>query len=217
MRQGVVYVSAIFLMSLTKSSVALSKCEDESISQCICSYDGKLDRITVDCSEIGLKSVPKNLPQNITHLYLDYNNIVMLQNGSFGDIALPNLIFLSIRHNQITEISTGTFKELYKLENLDLYNNSLKYENSLPGSVFIPLSHSLKVLDIRMNLLGADGHYPPSVNELHNLEELRIDCLRDHSLPSEYSELKQLRKIVFSGGRKNVGLLGDDLFSALKI
>ena len=198
------------------SNVALPKCQDESISKCTCSEGMKFGKAIVDCSNIGLKSMPKNLPKNVTHLYLDYNNIVMLKNGSFGRGGSRNLISLSIRHNRLMEIDTGVFWRLGKLENLDLYNNSLKHKNSLPGSVFVPLNHSLKVLDVRMNLLGAEGHYPPSVGELHYLEELRIDCLRDQSLPSEYSNLKQLRKIVFSGGRKNVGLLADNLFSAVK-
>ena len=196
----------------TKSSDALSKCEDESIRRCTCSDDGKLCRLIVDCSKIGINSVPENLPPNVTHLYLDSNNIVTLQNESFGDAALPNLIFLSIRHNRLKEIGTGTFRVLYNLEGLDLYNNSLKYKNSLPGPVFRPLNQSLKVLDIRMNLV----HYPSSVGELHNLEELRVDCLRDLPLPNEYSNLKELRKMVFTSGRKNVGLLRDNLFSAVR-
>ena len=219
MPQVLILLSIILVRipSLTMSSVALSECQYELIRECTCSIDRKPDRVTVDCSNIGLKSVPKNLPQNITHLYLDYNNIVSLQNGSFGDIALTNLIFLSIRHNGMTEINTGVFLRLEKLKNLDLYNNSLKYENSLPESVFRTLSQTLKALDIRKNLLGADVHsYPSSIAELHNMEELRVDCLRDQPLPNEYSNFNQLRKIIFSSGHEHVGLLSDDMFSAIK-
>ena len=212
----VVGIILVTIHSRTMSSVALSKCQDESISKCTCSTNRKLDRVTVDCSNIGLKSVPENLPQNITHLYLDYNNIVTLKKGSFGDVPLPNLIFLSIRHNRLKEIDATVFRKLDKLGNLILYNNSLTYKNSLPGSVFRPLSQTLKVLDIRMNFLGAEVHYPPTVAKLHNLEELRMDCLSDQSLPSEYSNLQQLRKITFSSPRKHVGLLSDHLFSAVK-
>ena len=160
MRRGAIYACTIFVMfttSTTTSSDASSKCEDESIRQCTCSDDEKLGRVIVDCSNTGLNSVPENLPLNVTHLYLDSNSIVTLENGSFGDAALPNLIFLSIRHNRLKEIDTGVFGRLEKLEILDLYNNSLKFKSSFPEFVFSPLSQSLKVLDIRMNLVN----YPP--------------------------------------------------------
>ena len=218
MQQVSVCACVVFVTfcSQTSSSIALSRCQDTSIRQCTCSYDREKGTVTADCSDTGLKSVPENLPPNITHLYLDSNNIATLQNGLFGRRHLPNLIFLSIRHNQLKEISTAAFQGLDKLNKLNLYNNSLKYKKSLPGSVFHPLSQSLKVLDIRMNLLGAEVHYPSSVGELHSLEELRVDCLRGQSLPSRYSNLKQLRKITFSRARKHVGLLNDNLFSAVR-
>ena len=218
MRQVSFWAQAMFviLSSSVKRSVALSKCEHDSIRECSCSNDTQLGRVTIDCSYVGLKTVPENLPLNVTHLYLDYNKIVSLQNGSFGRGRLQCLTFLSIKHNQMKEIYSDGFTGLDRLKELNLFNNSLKYENSLPGSVFVPLSHSLKVLDIRMNLLGAEKHYPPSVGELYYLEELWIDCLRDQSLPSEYSNLKKVRKIVFSGGRNHVGSLGNNLFSAIK-
>ena len=218
MRQVLFWAHAIFvtLSSSTEISDASSKCEDESISRCTCFDDGKLDRVIVDCSNSGLNSVPENMPLNVTHLYLDSNNITTLQNESFGRRRFPNLIFLGLKHNRLTKIYTGVFQVLDKLKNLNLYNNSLKYKKSLPGPAFLSLSQSLKVLDMRMNLLGANVHYPPSVGELYNLEELRMDCLRDQSLPSEYSNLKQLGKLVLSGGRKHVGLLGNNLFTAVK-
>ena len=43
-----------------------------------------------------------------------------------------------------------------------------------------------------------------------------MDCLRDQPLPNEYSKLKELRKMVFTSRRKNVGLLNDNLFSAVR-
>ena len=218
MQQLLICVCVIFVIFplTTLSSDASLKCQGKSIQQCTCTYNGKLGRVIVDCSNIGLNSVPENLPLNATHLYLDSNNIETLQNGSFGDAALPNLIHISIRHNQLTEINTGVFQGLDKLKNLNLHNNSLKYKNSLPRSVFLPIHESLKVLDIRMNLLGAEVHYPPSVGELHHLEELRMDCLRDQSLPSEYSNLNELKKIVFSTGYKHVGLLNENMFNSVR-
>ena len=57
--------------------------------------------------------------------------------------------------------------------------------------------------------------YPPSVGELVSLKELRIDCLRNKSLPMEYGKLKNLTKLSFTDGRKEVGLVGDDMFRAV--
>ena len=106
MRQVPFWAHAMFviLSSSAKRSVALSKCEHDSIRECTCSNDTQLGRVTVDCSYVGLKSVPENLPLNVTHLYLDYNKIVSLQNGSFGRGRLQYLTFLSIKHNQMKEI-----------------------------------------------------------------------------------------------------------------
>ena len=114
MLQGVICICAIFIIftASTEISDASSKCEDESISRCTCSVDEKLDRLIVDCSNIGLNSVPEYLPLNVTHLYLDSNNMVTLENGSFGDAALSNLILLSIRHNRLKEIETGTIRAI---------------------------------------------------------------------------------------------------------
>ena len=215
MQQLLICVCVIFVIFPSSSEASL-KCQGKSTRRCTSSNDGKLGRLIVDCSDIGLNSVPENLPLNVTHLYLDSNNIVNLENGSFGDTVFANLIFLSIRHNRMKEIDTKVFWKMDKLKNLDLYNNSLKYWNSLPEFVFSPLSQSLKVLDIRMNLLGTGVHYPPSVGELHNLEELKVDCLRGQSLPSEYSNLNKLRKIIFSSGYEHVGLLNENMFNAVR-
>ena len=70
--------------------------------------------------------------------------------------------------------------------------------------VFKPLDKSLKMLDIRINLMNPNTdlvNYPKSVAELSNLKELRMDCLTNKSLPAEYSSLKHLQTMIFGGGR----------------
>ena len=133
------------------------------------------------------------------------NKIQVLHNDSFvhSKGTLPNLTMVSIRSNQLNKIEINAFQGLH-LRMLDLYNNSLKFRNSHAKSAFAPISQSLEVLDIRRNLLGdiSKMDYPVSVGELVNLKELRIDCLRNKSFPSEYSKLKNLIKLSFTGGRK---------------
>ena len=58
-------------------------------------------------------------------------------------------------------------------------------------------------------------NYPASVGELVGLKELRIDCLRNKSLPMEYGKLKNLTKISFSDGRKQVRFISNDMFLAV--
>ena len=173
----------------------------------------------VDCSNAGLTSVPKGIPTKITHLYLDNNMIKILENGSFleGKVGLPNLVKLSIRNNTLKEIQPAAFCGLKSLEELDLFNNELQFKNSLPQSVFQPLNQSLRVLDIRMNLLNDNLdllNYPLSVAELHNLNELRMDLLKDKPLPEEYKVLYNLQKLLFEGGQ-NVGRVKNNTFDAV--
>ena len=179
-----------------------------------------MDRYVIDCSHVGLKSVPKSFPTYVTHLYLDDNNIKILENGSFNqeNRGLPHLIAISIKRNKLEKIEPDAFRGLPNLKELNLYDNSLKKETSLLKLVFQPLNKSLKMLDIRMNLMNPNidlVNYPKSVAELSNLEELRMDCLTNKSLPVEYSSLKHLEILIFGGGRWNVRILHQKMFAAI--
>ena len=189
-------------------------CDCESLKKCRCFE--KQEIFLVDCSNAGLKSVPKGLPSYTTHLSLNNNKIQILHNDSFSENKerFPNLTMVSIRSNQLKKIEINAFRGLVSLTMLDLYDNNLQFKNSYPKSVFGPISQSLEVLDIRRNLLGdiSQMNYPVSVGELNGLKELRIDCLRNKSLPMEYGKLKKLIKISFSDGRKEVKIVSDDMF-----
>ena len=166
------------------------------------------DTFLVDCSNAGLETVPKGLPSRTAHLNLNDNNIEVLHNDSFSQSkggGLTNLTEVSIRSNRLKKIEMNAFWGLSSLQTLDLYDNSLKFRSSYPKSVFVPISKSLEVLDIRRNLQGdiSQMDYPVSVGELVDLKELRIDCLRNKSLPlTEYGKLRNLIKISFSGWKK---------------
>ena len=187
------------------------------LKQCRCSEIQ--DTFVVDCSNTGLEFVPNGLPPRTTHLLLNNNNIQVLSNDSFVQSRgrLPNLITVSIRSNPLTKIEINAFRGLLSLKILDLYNNNLQFKDSYPKSVFVHINQSLEVLDIRRNLLGdiSEMSYPVSVGELLGLGELKIDCLRNKSLPLEYSKLKNLTKLSFSDGRKQVRFVSDDMFLAV--
>ena len=193
-------------------------CTEKAIHFCQCKEDGH--RYLIDCSHLGLEAIPQIIPIQTTHLYLDDNNLKILQNRSFnqGNKGLPHLVMLSIKRCKLEKIEPAAFHWLPNLTELNLYNNSLEKENSLPNSVFQPLKMSLKMLDIRINLMNPVidlVNYPNSVAELNNLEELRMDCLTNKSLPAEYSSLKHLQTLIFGGGRSNVKMLHQKMFAAL--
>ena len=171
----------------------------------------------MDCSNTGLTFVPRSIPGNTTHLYLDYNSLKELKNDSFPEFN-EKLKFVSIKHNQLTKLEARVFQNMPCIQELNLYNNSLELNKSFPAPVFQPLEKSLKVLDIRMNMLNKDLYlvnYPSSIGHLQNPEQLKLDCLREKPLPLEYSSLRKLNILSFEGGRKNVISLGDNMFDTV--
>ena len=200
-----------------KTNFALN-CSEKAVQ--VCQFKENGENYVVDCSRLRLKSVPKSIPIRTTHLYLDDNNIKILENESFnqGNRGLPHLVALSIKRSKLEKIEPAAFHWLPNLKELNLYNNSLEKETSLPKLVFKSLNKSLKMLDIRMNLMNPNIHfvnYPKSVAELNNLEELRMDCLTNKSLPFEYSSLNHLQRLILGGGRGNVRILHQNMFAAI--
>ena len=199
-------------MSAEKSDVLT--CSGEKLNSD--SYSLKEKKYIVDCSNTGLISVPRQIPIKVTHLYLDYNNITTLRDGSFEQ-KLPNLVMLSFKNNRIHKIGDNAFKYLPRLRELNLFNNSI---NSLSKSVFTPLSKTLEILDIGMNFKKGNTvrlHYLISITELFRLVELKIDIIKNKSLPNEYSQLKHLQKLSFIGGGRYIKYIRDDMFDSVKL
>ena len=207
----------VLILCLITAAVATFNCWMELLNFCRCLENVSAGQYVVDCSNSGLYSVPQNIPKEATHLYFDNNNLNYLQRNSFP-VQYLRLEVLSIRNNKLKKLSSGSFENLCNLKQLFLYNNSLQYKDSLPKSLFIPLRTTMKILDIRMNIpshglrfLG----YPKSVAELHNLEELRMDIVRNRTLSQEYSNMSMLQKLIFAGGSSNVTYLDDNAFNAM--
>ena len=210
-------VCVLIFINQSSGDIKNFKCDNEMLIMCKC-LEVK-DSFIVDCSNSGLKTIPADIPFRTTHLYLNNNKIKILRNNAFAHskTGLPNLVTLSIRSNAMRRVEIKAFNGLHYLKELDLHNNNLEFEDSFPKSVFAPISKSLEVLDIRRNLLGdlSQIDYPVSVGELIGLRELRIDCLKNKSLPMEYGKLKNLTKLSFADGRKEVELIRDDMFVAV--
>ncbi|KAM6925156.1 leucine-rich repeat-containing G-protein coupled receptor 6 isoform 2-T2 [Xenentodon cancila] len=91
-------------------------------SPCQCDEDGIF--IMVDCSEMGLSSVPLNLSPLTTYLDLSMNNISEIQPRAFHRLHL--LSELRISGNQLRYISGQALQGLHNLKVLMLQNNQLE-------------------------------------------------------------------------------------------
>uniref|UniRef100_A0A5G2RB02 Decorin n=1 Tax=Sus scrofa TaxID=9823 RepID=A0A5G2RB02_PIG len=78
----------------------------------------------VQCSDLGLDKVPKDLPPDTALLDLQNNKITEIKDGDFKN--LKNLHTLILINNKISKISPGAFAPLVKLERLYLSKNQLK-------------------------------------------------------------------------------------------
>ena len=205
----------LLLIFWTSVSVA-SKCIPESLKKCSCT-GYVTGGYTVNCANADLDYVPQGIPKYTTILILDKNNITAIRNDSFGT-GLPHLLTLSIKGNGLTSIEADAFNNMPMLETLDLFHNNLEHNNSLPYSVFVPLSKTLKVLDIRRNLMKDNItliDYPKAIGSLTSLTTLKIDGLTNKALPAYYGQLQNLERLIFGGGRSDVVVLANDTFDTV--
>lgn len=99
----------------------------------------------VDCSYRGLLEVPSHLPSQTQVLYLQGNQIRIINHTSF--INVPGLRILDLSNNSISRVPPYAFHYLRTLQVLNLTNNFIHY---LDGQVFTPLL-ALKELDLSFN------------------------------------------------------------------
>nr|AVK72278.1 slit [Xenoturbella bocki] len=115
----------------------------ECPAQCLC--EGSV----VDCSGLGLESIPTDIPVFTTELKLNDNEIeVLFSDGSFRH--LPNLQKIDLRNNLINDIETGAFEGAYALTDLLLTNNHL---SDIQSQMFGGLPN-LRTLMLRSNRIN---------------------------------------------------------------
>ena len=88
-----------------------------AIIQCRLSENGH-NRLA-DCSNLGLKEIPEDLPSNIIEIDLSGDDITVLKNGSLNMYSLLTKLFL--RGNSLYRIEINAFS---KLKNLGLTTRS---------------------------------------------------------------------------------------------
>ncbi|KAJ8254281.1 hypothetical protein COCON_G00208930 [Conger conger] len=84
----------------------------------------------VRCSSMHLAHVPRDLPNDTRHLYLDYNRLTTIPTDAF--LGLTLLSELDLSHNELAQLEPGAFRGLAgSLEFLDLSSNRLIALNPL--------------------------------------------------------------------------------------
>ncbi|XP_067863514.1 leucine-rich repeat-containing G-protein coupled receptor 6 isoform X1 [Heptranchias perlo] len=136
---------------------------------CHCEEDGIL--LWVDCSELGLATMPENLSPLTSYLDLSMNNINELQPNAFGDLHFLEELRLSGNH--LAQIPMHAFAGLYNLKVLMLQNNQLK---RLPSEALWDLPN-LQSLRLDANLISDIPQ-----NSFEGLQSLRHLWLDDNAL-----------------------------------
>lgn len=143
----------------------------------------------VQCSDLGLDKVPKDLPPDTMLLDLQNNKITEIKDGDFKN--LKNLHALILVNNKINKISPAAFAPLVKLERLYLSKNQLKelpakmpkslqelraHENEISKvqkSAFNELNQII-VIELGTNPLKSSGIEKGAFQGLKRLSYLRI-------------------------------------------
>ena len=161
------------------------------------------DLLFVNCSDRGLTSVPNDIPARTSNLSLDGNVLHHIPSNAFRN--LTNLVWLDLSASYIYNLESGAFKNLSRLKFLRLRNNYLCERNgSYAKGVFTPLADILQWLDISGNLRNISKKkmsYPSkSLNMLHSLKVLKLDCISGAKLGNQFETLSSLEELDFSEG-----------------
>ncbi|XP_030050033.1 leucine-rich repeat-containing protein 19 [Microcaecilia unicolor] len=107
---------------------------------------------SVVCKEtwMGLSSIPDNLPQNVSILYLNNNNISFNATDNKILQKYVNLTELYLSDNKFTKLPEDSFSQLTKLKILNLRNNSI---NIIETNAFRGLNYLIN-LDLGNNRIS---------------------------------------------------------------
>ncbi|KAM6321611.1 decorin [Aegotheles albertisi] len=114
----------------------------------VCPFRCQCHLRVVQCSDLGLEKVPKDLPPDTTLLDLQNNKITEIKEGDFKN--LKNLHALILVNNKISKISPLAFAPLKKLERLYLSKNNLKeLPENMPKSLQEIRAHENDISKLR--------------------------------------------------------------------
>ncbi|KAK7824891.1 hypothetical protein U0070_014097 [Myodes glareolus] len=119
----------------------------------VCPFRCQCHLRVVQCSDLGLDKVPKDLPPDTTLLDLQNNKITEIKDGDFK--SLKNLHTLILVNNKISKISSGAFTPLVKLERLYLSKNQLKeLPDKMPKTLQELRAHENEISKVRKTVFN---------------------------------------------------------------
>ncbi|CAM5084670.1 unnamed protein product [Eretmochelys imbricata] len=114
----------------------------------VCPFRCQCHLRVVQCSDLGLEKVPRDLPSDTTLLDLQNNKITEIKEGDFKN--LKDLHALILVNNKISKISPAAFAPLKKLERLYLSKNNLKeLPENMPKSLQELRAHENEITKLR--------------------------------------------------------------------
>ncbi|KAL1131274.1 hypothetical protein AAG570_010892 [Ranatra chinensis] len=168
-------------------------CEMTCPTNCSCYHDQTWNTNVVDCSRQNNDLIPRRIPMDATHVYLDGNNFKELQNHVF--IGRKNMRVLFVNASRIETIQNRTFNGLNALRSLHLEDNLI---SDLKGYEFEHLNH-LRELYLQNNLISHIGNM--TLVPLRSLEVLRLDGNRLVIFPVWQLSLNYLTDIALGNNQ----------------
>eukprot|EP00057_Strongylocentrotus_purpuratus_P023686 XP_011678160.1 PREDICTED: relaxin receptor 2-like [Strongylocentrotus purpuratus] len=77
----------------------------------------------LDCSNLSMTKISRDIPSNVTRLYLKFNSIERIDSSTFAPI--PSLVYLNLMGNRLREIPANSFHYLHELTTLYLSENNI--------------------------------------------------------------------------------------------
>ncbi|XP_037694102.1 leucine-rich repeat transmembrane protein FLRT1 [Choloepus didactylus] len=202
----------------------------EVIDSTTCPSVCRCDNGFIYCNDRGLTSIPADIPDDATTLYLQNNQInnagipqdlkakvhvevIYLYENDLDEfpVNLPrSLRELHLQDNNVRTIARDSLARLPLLEKLHLDDNSVSTV-SIEEDAFAD-STRLKLLFLSRNHLSSIPSGLP-----HTLEELRLDDNRISTIPLHaFKGLSSLRRLVLDGNLLANQRIADDTFSRLQ-
>ena len=192
-------------------SLDLSNCEIRGIHEH--AFAGLEQLTNLILKNNYIVNIPSNLPKHLMYLYMNENQVEVLNNNAF--LNLTSLRRLHLGNNKILTLFKDAFAGLNNLEDLKLDGNRI---NTLPKRLFSPFSN-LTTLSLQQNRLWMIQNSTMTFSSMTSLKYLNLSDNGCSYVPiSLFSNLKSLQELYLKGNNLGKYLLNDTegkLFSGL--